>query len=301
MSSLNQDIKGAKTTINNNLRLIQFEKYSKIYPFTNEDLFEAFNDFDFNNKRCLTVLGSSDQALDMCLSGANEITTFDINKLTKYYLYLKKAALLSNLTKEEYLDFFYPYGSSYDSYQDSDYYDAIFSKIATNLSSDNLTFWTSLFDSYPSTVINKNLFYNDANSKKKLQFNIKYLYGNNYYKLKEKIKDIKLSFINTDITELPERISEKYDFIYLSNIMEYSEHIYNMSKFNSIKEYKNLILKLIDNLNINGTIIISYFFYTLSFYGLAHEIYTEKDFDFKIIGNCLDEAILQYTKTTTLK
>lgn len=108
MENIEEDITNAKRIIKgeyeytvNNL----FTKHSRIYPFTNENLNGCFDNFDFNNRNCLTVLGSSDQALDMCLRGACEITTFDINILTKYLFYLKKAAILSGLTKEEYIKF----------------------------------------------------------------------------------------------------------------------------------------------------------------------------------------------------
>ncbi len=292
MSNLEEDIKGAKSVLNKHFSTIQYSNHSKIYAFSNENLNGCFDNFDFNNKKCLTVLGSSDQALDMYLRGASEITTFDINILTKYFFYLKKAALLSNLTKEEYIRFFYPNGTPYSYDNDSEYYYEIFSKIITNLSDENLIFWNNLFDSYPPPYISRNLFYADMDSRKIIETNIKYLNGDNYYELRDKIKNMKVNFINTDVLDLPKKISDKYDFIYLSNIMEY---------FNSITEYKKLIFKLGNNLNIDGNIIVCYFFYMLKYYYSTKRIFTEEEFSFNPIREYKDEAFLQYTKRTTSK
>lgn len=285
MFNLKQDINGAINIIEgkdysyNQL----YSKHSKIYPFTNEDLVHCFANFDFNNKKCLTVLGSSDQILDMYLRGASEITTFDINILTKYFFYLKKAAILSNLTKDEYLDFLYP---TYN--KNKKYYYNTFSKIAKNLSRTNLTFWSKLFDTYIEKLYD--LFSNDINTRNSIEKSINYLSNNNYYELKEKLKDMDIKFINSDIKNLPNKLTGMYDIIYLSNIMEYAEYIYNKEKPNSLEEYKKLVLKLANNLNEYGRIIICYFFYTTEF---SKKVFTENGFSFKDIG---EPAILQYTK-----
>ncbi len=288
MFSLKQDIKGAKNIIDgkNYHSNYIFPKYSKIYPFTNEDLIGCFNSYDFNNKRCLTVLGSSDQALDMYLRGASEITTFDINVLTKYFFYLKKAALLSNLTKEEYMDFFYPLPHII---RDKIKYYNTFSKIAKNLSGTNLTFWSKLFDSRINSL--HNLFSNDVNECNSLEKSVKYLSDNNYYSLREKIKDMEIKFINSDVINLPDKLSSNYDYIYLSNIMSYAEYIYNTSEPNSLKEYKKLILQLIDKLNENGIIVVCYFYFKIPY---IKNIFNEQEFYYNYFGD--HDLTLQYTK-----
>ena len=268
-----------------------FPKYSKIYPFTNEDLIGCFNSYDFNNKRCLTVLGSSDQALDMYLRGASEITTFDINVLTKYFFYLKKAALLSNLTKEEYIDFFYPLPHII---RDKIKYYNTFSKIAKNLSGTNLTFWSKLFDTRINSL--HNLFSNDVSEYNSLEKSIKYLSGDNYYILREKIKDMEIKFINSDVISLPDKLSSNYDYIYLSNIMSYSEYIYNASERCSLEEYKKLILQLIDKLNENGIIVVCYFYFKIPY---IKDIFNEQEFYYNYFGD--HDLTLQYTKRTTSK
>ncbi len=107
MSSLEEDIKKAKYLIENHkFYRNRDDIFDEIYPFTNENIKEMFDFFDFKDKNCLCVLGSSDQTFDMYLRGAKSVTAFDINPLTKYLFYLKRAALKADLTKEEYLSFF---------------------------------------------------------------------------------------------------------------------------------------------------------------------------------------------------
>lgn len=301
MSTLEEDIKEANKIINGKIQQngeYPFYKYSQIYPFTNENLVECFKNFNFKNKRCLTVLGSSDQALDMYLKGACKITTFDINKLTKYYFYLKKAALLSNLTKEEYIRLFNPYSNKKYSY----YYDT-FSRICKNLQGDNLEFWSRLFDKYKGIDITRHLFYISIYSKT-LENTIKYLSGNNYYKLRERAKDLDINFINTNIKNLPQIISEKYDFIYLSNIMDYASYMYSdipSTGINALENFKKLILQLTNCLDENGKMVIAYLFSEI--FPNESIIFNKKDFKYShFINTKLEKTkrntIIHYTKRT---
>ena len=106
MTNLEKHIDLAKSVIEHDTDKLPSHNFYGIYPFANENLIGILNQFDFKDKNCLTVLGSSDQMLDMCLRGAVSITTFDINPLTEYYYYLKKAFLCSSLTFEDYMNFF---------------------------------------------------------------------------------------------------------------------------------------------------------------------------------------------------
>ena len=106
MSKIKDDIKRANYLI----KIPSFFRenddiFDMIYPFTTENINGMFSHFNFKDKDCLSVLGSSDQVFDMYLRGAKSVTAFDINPLTEYLFYLKKAALDANLTKEEYLDY----------------------------------------------------------------------------------------------------------------------------------------------------------------------------------------------------
>ena len=119
--------------------------FDMIYPFTTENINGMFSHFNFKDKDCLSVLGSSDQIFDMYLRGAKSVTAFDINPLTEYLFYLKKAALDANLTKEEYLDYFC-YRDDYTIFDDDSIrpFDIkIFDKIVPYLKGNSYKFWTS--------------------------------------------------------------------------------------------------------------------------------------------------------------
>lgn len=238
--------------------------FDRIYPFSNENLKGCFSHFDLQEKDCLTVLGSSDQALDLYLKGASSVTTFDMNPLTPYYYDLRVAAL-SNLTEQEYLDFF--------SCQNEDgfYLDNIsFSKQVFNHLKQFLTnkesyiFWNALFQEYNPLDIRMGgkLFCYQIHDTV-LKDTISYLQIENYKLLQNISPNIKIEHINCDIHLLPTEINKKYDFIYLSNIIEYADSA------SSLEAFKKIIIDLNDHLKDNGIIVVGY-------------IYTPENIDTKI-------------------
>ena len=72
-----------------------------LYKNTNEDLTTIFKNINFKEKKVLTVQASSDQLFSSYILGAKEVDTFDSNRLTEYYYYLRKWCLEE--TKEFYL------------------------------------------------------------------------------------------------------------------------------------------------------------------------------------------------------
>ena len=104
MSKVDEDINNAIKIIDR--ASIFTDRFQKIYPFATENVYGCFDGFNFKDKVCLTVLGSSSQMLYMYLNGAKEVTAFDINHLSIYYYYFIKAFLLSKLTKEDLISIF---------------------------------------------------------------------------------------------------------------------------------------------------------------------------------------------------
>lgn len=84
-------------------------QFKRIYPFATENVAGCFSGYDFKDKDCLTVLGSSVQALYMYLMGAKKVTTFDINPLTIYYLHFQKAFFLSKMKFKDYKNMFHAF------------------------------------------------------------------------------------------------------------------------------------------------------------------------------------------------
>lgn len=75
-------------------RIISFGKeipgYGRVYYRTNEDLDTIYRDLDFYKKKVLSVLASSDQVFTARYLGASQVDSFDKNRLTIYYYYLRK-------------------------------------------------------------------------------------------------------------------------------------------------------------------------------------------------------------------
>jgi hypothetical protein len=75
-------------------RILSFGKevpgYGRVYYRTNEDLDTIYRDLDFYKKKVLSVLASSDQVFTARYLGASQVDSFDKNRLTIYYYYLRK-------------------------------------------------------------------------------------------------------------------------------------------------------------------------------------------------------------------
>ena len=67
--------------------------YGRVYYRTNEDLDTIYRDLDFHKKKVLSVLASSDQVFTARYLGAEQVDSFDKNRLTIYYYYLRKWAI----------------------------------------------------------------------------------------------------------------------------------------------------------------------------------------------------------------
>jgi len=272
MTTLEQNITKAKSIINEQNKFIQnYGIMDKIEPFTTQNIKGLLNEFNLQNKKVLTILGNSDQLIDMCLIGVNDINTFDINPLTKYYYNLKKAALLSNITREQFLEYFcyyhYPF---YNGINKRSFNTETFEKICQYLEEESYKFWSCLYDEYNHLQIRngKSLFLGNELPYKILIQTINYLNNNtNFYITKERIKNLNLSFINEDVRKLSNVLNEKYDFIFLSNIIEYlfktnlnsiNENHNNQNQLSKLQEFKNLLITYSNLLNKDGILMANY-------------------------------------------
>lgn len=247
-------------------------RFERIYPFSNENLTGCLSQFNLSNKDCLTVLGSSDQALDMALLDAKSITTFDINPLTPYYFYLKKAALMANLSYQQYLEFFcyvdYP---DYQKQNENAFNYKTFDKLVPYLKEDNLQFWSTLLDNFTPLEIRKSnkLFSFDESSYQTLKQTINYLNENRYNELKEKSSALDITFLNCNIMNLEKELSQKYDFMYLSNIVQYIDEIIEndthalteeQEQTKKLEQYKQMMKDLGNHLTEDGQIMAGYIY-----------------------------------------
>jgi hypothetical protein len=263
---LYSDIDYAKSVIKDKHSAnIKFSKYSLIYPFTTENLSGYFDQINFKDRKVLTVTASGDHALNAILYGAKEVCTFDINRFTKYYLALKKAAILY-LDYAAYICFF---SGMSDLYLDKH----IYKMIRNGVDDSSKIFWDSLFDEYNINDISYALLRNKYTDIEELRKFNPYLIEDKFLKLKMKIEKFDFSFMESNILNLSEYLNDlKFDLILLSNINDYIYQLYNNEY---LSEYKKLIFDLSNNLNKHGKVAFAYIYRILE-YSPYHE-YDGKD------------------------
>lgn len=204
-------------------------RFNSIYPFTSENIAGYMKDLDLTGKKVITVTGSTDHILNVILQGATEITTFDINPLTKPYMDLKISAL-KNLSYEDFIKLFL-----FESNMNLDY--SIISSL--DMSDESKMFWLEQLSKFNNNGIelrNSSLFntkYFNPNSK--LWQNL-YLEKSKYNLLKQQLKDANITFINASLKDL--RIEDNFDYMFLSNISDYLSLMYSCD---TLRKYRDLL------------------------------------------------------------
>lgn len=213
-------------------------RFNSIYPFTSENIAGYMKDLDLTGKKVITVTGSTDHILNAILQGATEITTFDINPLTKPYMDLKISAL-KNLSYEAFIKLFL-----FESNMNLDY--SIISSL--DMSDESKMFWLEQLSKFNNNGIelrNSSLFntkYFNPNSK--LLQNL-YLERSKYNLLKQQIKDANITFINASLKDL--RVDEHFDYMFLSNISDYLSLMYSCD---TLKKYRDLLIEFQKRIDI---------------------------------------------------
>ena len=214
------------------------ERFNSIYPFTSENIAGYMKELDLTDKKVITVTGSTDHILNAVLQGATEITTFDINPLTKPYMDFKISAL-KNLSYEDFIKLLL-----FESNMNLDY--SIISSL--DMSDESKIFWLEQLSKFNNNGIelrNSSLFNTKYfNPYSKLWQNL-YLEKNKYNLLKQKLKDVNISFINTSLKDL--KIDEHFDYMFLSNISDYLSLMYSCD---TLKKYRDLLIKFQKRIDI---------------------------------------------------
>lgn len=222
--------------------ITDFYDVDMIYKWTNEKM-KLYPKENLENKKILTITSSADHALDTILSGAKQIDSIDINIFCKYYSALK----IAMIKKYNYDEFFEKINIFTNEMSTTSKYE-ILNEVSIYLTGEELHFWNtylsmmnffspSFFNNYPNSPVNN-----------------KYINKEEYKTLKEKIKDVKITYYDGDIINIDEILkNKKYDYMYLSNILENVICCFeneNKNKYNT----KELIGKLFNHLNEKGCI-----------------------------------------------
>lgn len=250
---LNEDIEVAQKIVErnhfSNITNQIYHNQSFIYATTNEKIKE-YQEYLKNRKKVLSVISSGDQILNTILENSLHIDGYDISCFPKYFMELKRAAILE-LSLEEYMDFFF-----HVDYHKNEEYDDLYDQIRLSLDETYKKFWDSLlnfFDWYD--IYHSTLFSSQSVSAEIILQNNKYLKSENYQKLKNLLPKTTINYYLGDIANLSKTLKESYNFIHLSSI------IYYVSNYRKILEN----LKLEENgvsltylYNINEKIKLGY-------------------------------------------
>lgn len=232
-----------------------FDRLSPAYLRTNENMNAYYSKMDFNDKKVLSVIGSSDHVFEAISRGASSVDGFDISIPAIMFFYLKEAAM-KVLSYEEYITFFFLERKSFDKH--------VYGRIEPYLNEIAREFWNKIFDikepkriissayvtepSYISSVYKDFRIIADTLARAS-----SYFAEENFYLLKEKLKKARIDVYLSDVREL-DKIGDLYDNIILSNIIEYQKN-YDYVKFiRAVERYYNF------KLNSGGAIMAGYLF-----------------------------------------
>ena len=187
---------------------VRFGDYSRVYYSSNEYLRNLFNNFSVCGKKVLCVAGSGDQAFECISRGASSVDVFDINKLSKYYFYLRIWGM-------KYFDSYYP--SIDELFNSHDWIKKVLKKVDLSSVTENekeaFYFWSLYINEQLYDILNRKLFYL---SRKPHVNTIE-----DVSRLNKLLEGREISFIHGDICSGSVPVDKKYDLIIMSNILEY--------------------------------------------------------------------------------
>ena len=229
--------------------------FTRIYPFTTENISGYLPLFDLENKTLLTVGSSGDQILNAILYGCTNIDMYDLCPFSKEYYNMKKAAV-QVLSREEFINFFCNrgYHGKFDYNNNAFNISSYFKmrEVLKNIDYDSFYFWDYLFSSYGGLQVRERLFSDDEDFCGVITKINDYLINDEMFlKLRNKINDVEVKFKNGDIFDF--ELDKSYDNIFLSNIACY----------NDVLKMRELFDKLLSYLNDYGRILITYLYQTV--------------------------------------
>lgn len=227
-----------------------------LFPYTNEDLTKFYEHLKNKKQKVLTTGSSGDQALIAILNGANNVTVADLNMYTKMWTELKIAGI-KNLSYNDFCKYFnFDQFAMTGDFEDNFYrYPKVYSAISHSLSPEVQNFWDTLMldgDCFEMSLLN----FAKANIDHE---NVPYLlFQSKYYKLQDILNknEYKINYIVDELSNFPKRVKDKYDFIDLSNIVDY----YNKNNYSdkSSKSFFKIVDHLYNkNLRQKGTIRVT--------------------------------------------
>ncbi len=224
-----------------------FNPIGQTFLFTNENVGGYINNLghDLTGARVLTVCASGDHAFTFYGAGAHHVDTFDVNYAQKV-IYELKNTMIRKLPYHDFMAFFYGKQTFFNR------------KIITpiwNDFSDALKIYLEVFYSTNIARARRMFVYGRAIDNPGIPYtNSKKQYDLTRAKLPEKI-----NFLHNDLETLPQKITEKYDLVVLSNIFDYMYLDAPSTQASLAKFYDQILSPIVqNNLNPGGAIAFEY-------------------------------------------
>lgn len=237
------------------LKRIRFSNYSRCYFSTTENIKAYLSQISCSKEHVLTALASGDHIFNLISQGARYVDAFDINQLT-YFVYYLKRALIMKFSYSEFLSFSHHFFRRKDNEKDLRQ-DLL--KIKSYLPEDVYFYYESLI-----------LFNDDLSIQKNFDFYFNFLYYlfinhsilptcNSYLQnettyniLKKQLQVVPVHLMFINAIDLPKILKKKYDFILLSNVMDYMCEYYEHFE---LEEFQKFMQSLYPYLKENGAIV----------------------------------------------
>ncbi len=204
-----------------------FSKYSPAYVLSNEHLAQIMAVMHPANKSVLAVAGSGDQPLCFRLHGAKHVDTFDISCCARAIMDIKTAAI-QNFSETEYVGLLQKLSKESDKIKFLPEFQMLHDKMPVQSA--------SFIDGMSGCKIVQRSAFDLENVPLK----------DEYSKLKGGLNK-PFNFIWSDVDAISGKLTQKYDIIYLSNVMQYDASLDHMF---------DVVTSLLPHLNTNGRILL---------------------------------------------
>lgn len=259
----------------------EFSKYCCSYFGTTENIAGYLRNLEFNKQRALTPIASGDHIFNLAFEGVKKIDAFDINELTYYLFYLKRAMILA-LSYEEYLSV----GNILFS-RDVKRLEELLARLKPFMPQDVYLYYLMMLE------LEKNEFYCQFSNLFRYtglakECNLYLETQDAYLKTREMLANIDVSFMFGDALNLGDSLTSSYDLIFLSNISDYLFKACDIEK----GKFMRYLRSYYDLLN-NGGALINYVYDYKAYYPLVNN---DINAFFKPIMGCSCEGTIMARK-----
>jgi len=259
-----------------------YTEYSPIYLASTSNVKDTMALYG-EKKDVLTVGGTGAHAYEALLRGAEHVDCFDVNFLQKIYFEYMKTAIMY-LSYEEFMKCFTLPKQDFV-FKKRDITDLLsnesFDRLSPFLSDDVLAVLGPVYDfSYSSDVILSSLFrFEHPVYQEYLKRYVSFYNEEEYYKLQKILRERDaINYQVMNLTDVPQKLSSKYDLIVLDNILQYYKNIKGLETPYEVNLFLNK--KLSSLLKEDGEIQATYGFSiaTDAFKDKFHIPYQKRDF-----------------------